>query len=194
MISLKNKHIKETCWIIGKGPSLLKLKREHIGDGPIIALYEAIVPIEIKGFPNVTYSLQKDGGLRKNHTGVVSCECDFRKCDECHGIVRPRGSILLLHEDEAKYCFEDYAPRFTFKLSEIGMRHNEFSLVCAIKIGQFMGCQKFKFVSCDAHANGDTGNVVPVMSQEYYDYIYEVQRQLLPEYLGGLDYEWITPE
>jgi len=191
--SLKDRHKGETCWIIGKGPSLFNLKREDVGDGPIIALYEAIVPIEILGFPNPLYALQKDGGMRKRVVGVVSCECDFRKCDDCHGIVRPRKATLLLHEDEARYCFPDYAPRFTFKLSEIGMPHNEFSLVCAIKIGQFMGCNQFRFVSCDAHSKGDTGNIIPVMSQAYYNHIYSVQRKILPEYLEGLDYEWITP-
>lgn len=194
MLQLKGIHKGETAYIIGKGKSLLNLKRSDIGVGIIIAIYEAIIPIEMLGFLNVTYSLQKDGGLHKNVPHSPSPDCDRRDCDYCEWVVRPRKSTLLLHEQEAKYCFEDYKPRYLFTLEEIGMDHNEFSLVCAIKIAQFMGCEKFKFVSCDAHTHGDTENCVPVMEQSYYDWIYHKQREILPEYLKGLNVEWITPK
>ena len=73
------------------------------------------------------------------------------------------------------------------------MHENQFSLACAIKIAQYMGCSKIKMVSCDAHATGDNGNVIPLFSDEYYNWIYEKQRQILPHYLKGVDYEWVTP-
>lgn len=188
-----NSHNGETCWIVGKGPSLKYLKREHIGDGPIIAIYEAVVPIELLEFPNKVYSLQKDGGLDKKYPFTVSNECDFRQCDFCKGIVKPKRATLLLHELEAKYCFEGYPDRYVFTLEEIGMPHNEFSLVCALKIGQYFGCAEFAFVSCDAHSQGDYGNIFPVMRQDYYDHIYKVQRSILPKYLEGVHYRWVTP-
>uniref|UniRef100_A0A6M3XVK7 Uncharacterized protein n=1 Tax=viral metagenome TaxID=1070528 RepID=A0A6M3XVK7_9ZZZZ len=194
MIRFKDKHKGETAWIIGKGTSLFHLSRNDIGNGPIIAIYEAIVPIEILNFPNELFSLQKDGGARKRNPLSDDPECDDRQCDFCKGMVTPKRATLLLHEKEAKYCFEDYPRRLLFTLEEIGLPNNEFSLVCALKIAQFMGCDKFRFVSCDAHANGDIGNFIPLFNKEYYGWIYGMQKDILPKYLEGLDYEWVTPK
>lgn len=191
--ALKDRHLSETAWIIGKGKSLLNLKRRDISAGIIIAIYEAIIPIEMLQFPNVAYSLQKDGGLSKRVPFSQSADCDGRECDYCDGMVRPRGSVLLLHEAEAKYCFEDYSPRYVFTLEEIGMPNNEFSLVCAVKIAKFMGCEKFKFVSFDAHTHGNYESVVPTLAQSHYNWAYKEQKKILPPYLEGLDCEWITP-
>ena len=193
LTELKNKHKGETCWIVGKGKSLLNLKRSDIGDGPVIAIYEAIVPVEMLGFPNALYCLEKDGGLNKRDPYTLSAECDDRQCDFCKGVVRPRRATLLLHELEAKYCFEDYSPRYLFSLPEIGMHENQFSLACAIKIAKFFGCPKIVFVSCDAHATGDNRSCLPVFNQDYYDWIYDLQRRILPPYLEEVDVSWVTP-
>jgi hypothetical protein len=194
MLSLKDLHKGETAWIIGKGTSLLNLKREHIGTGIIIAIYEAVIPIEHLDFPNITYSLQKDGGKMKKKVHELDYECDHRgECNYCEWVVRPRYATLLMHEDEAKWCFEDYSPRYLFTLKDIGMDENQFSLCCAIRIAQFMGCTDVKLVSFDAHVTGDNRNVVPIFDQRYYDWIYEEQRKILPKYLEGVKYEWVTP-
>jgi len=190
---LKNRHKGETVWIIGKGKSLAKLKRSDIGEGPVIAIYEAIVPVEILGFPNSLYCLQKDGGSMKRHPLTMSPECDYRKCIYCAGVVLPEKATLLQHRAEARYCFEDYSPRYLFTLREIGLKKNEFSLVCAIKIAQLMGCVKFRLVSCDAHAIGSNEHFLPLFSSDYYDWIFDLQKKILPTYLEGIDYEWVTP-
>lgn len=131
----------------------------------------------------------------KKRLHQLDAECDFQdKCDFCEWVVRPRFATLLLHELEARNCFKDYPRRHVFTLEEIGMRENQFSLVCAIKIAQYMGCDKVKILCCDAHVTGDTRNVVPLFNKEYYDHIYAAQRAILPEYLKGVDYEWITPQ
>ena len=206
MKRLKDKHQGETVWIIGKGYSLIHIKRSDIGSGPIIAIYESLVPIEVLGFPNEIYSLQKDGGLFKDSVAIfdnkpISPDCTVRQCDKCPGVVRPARAGLILHDLESKYCFEDYEPRYVFTLEEIGLPENQFSLVCAIKIGQLMGCTKFKFVSFDAHTSGDPRNAIlfhvdgkPIKTEEYFRWIYGMQVKLLPPFLEGLDYEWITPE
>jgi hypothetical protein len=198
MIKLKDAHRGETVWIIGKGMSLLQLKTDTIGPGPVIAIYEAIVPVEALNIPNPTYCLEKDGGWRKKFPGGmpdggISPECAYRECDFCEGMIRPQRATLLLHEKEAKYCFPDYAPRIVFNLEDIGMDHNEFSMVCAIKIGELMGCTKFKFVSFDAHANDDYRNVMQMFNDSHYRWTYGMQKSILPPYLEGKDYEWVTP-
>lgn len=193
MKRLKDKHLGETCWIVGKGKSLRNLKRGDIGDGPVIAIYEAIIPVEHLLFPNELYCLEKDGGQLKREPLSPNPECDIRDCDNCMGVVLPRRASVLLHDAEARYCFLDYPRRYVFTLEEIGLEKNEFSLVCAIKIAEFMGCKKLMFVSCDAHAIGDNRNCLPLFDQSYYDWIYELQRSILPKYLIGKDYEWVTP-
>lgn len=197
MIELKGKHPGETAWIVAKGPSVLNLSRNDIGDGPIIALYETIAIVEMLDLPNPLYALQKDGGKNKKHvapTTILSSECASRDCDHCEWVVRPQKATLLLHDLEAEFCFPDYSPRYLFSLAEIGLRHNAFSLVCALKIAQFMGCVKFMFVSADAQAIGDLRCCLPIYPQRYYDHDYEAQRRMFPPYLAGLDYGWVTPK
>lgn len=48
-------------YIIGRGPSLANLRREHIGEGIVIALNEAIVAVDELHLDNPTISLQNDG-------------------------------------------------------------------------------------------------------------------------------------
>jgi len=195
MRELKDRHKGETAWIIGKGLSLRFLKKSDFGEGPVIAIYEALIPIETMRLPNPLYSLQKDGGRLKKRLHQMDAECDHQtECDFCEWVVRPLTATLLLHELEARHCFKDYSPRYTFTLDEIGMQENQFSLACAIKIAQYMGCDKVRFVSCDVHATGATGNIVPLFDQSYYDWIYGEQKKILPKYLEGVDCEWVTPE
>jgi len=195
----KDKHKGETAYIIGKGKSLIHFNRSNIGDGVVIAIAESIVPIEALEIP--AYSLQKDGGWLKRYPASLDPACDSRDCDNCRGMVRPQKAILLVHDLEARYCFKDYSPRHVFTLEEIGQPHNEFSLVCAIKIAQLMGCEKFKFVSCDAHAVGDYDVYVPGLGINTTPGWHgiemrnlKMQRELIKPYLEGTDYEWITPK
>jgi hypothetical protein len=197
MKDLKGKHEGETAWIVAKGPSVLNLKKTDIGEGPVIALYETIVIVEMLGLSNPVYSLQKDGGQNKKHvapTTILSSECESRDCTHCGWVVRPQKATLLLHDLEAEFCFPDYSPRKLFTLAEIGLPYNTFSLVCALKIAQFMGCTKFMFVSADAQATGDLRCCLPIYPQEYYDHDYEAQRRMFPPYLVGLDYGFVTPK
>jgi hypothetical protein len=197
MIELKDRHSGETAWIVAKGPSVLNLTRADIGDGPIIALYETIAIVEMLDLPNPVYSLQKDGGKNKTHvapTTILSSECKSRDCEHCEWVVRPQKATLLLHDLEAEFCFPDYSPRYLFTLAEIGLPYNTFSLVCALKIAQFLGCTKFMFVSADAQAIGDLRCCLPIYPQRYYDHDYEAQRRMFPPYLVGLDYGFVTPK
>lgn len=194
LLGLKDKHKGQSCWIVGKGKSLHYLKKSDFGPGPVIAIYEAVIKVEALGLNNPVYSLQKDGGKLKRRPHEQDAECDHQdQCDYCDWVVRPLYATLLLHEKEARYCFKDYTPRYVFTLEEIGMHENQFSLVCAIKIGQYMGCDSFRIVSCDAHAMGDNGNIIPLFNQSYYDWIYAEQKRILPKYLEEVNHEWITP-
>jgi hypothetical protein len=196
MLSLKDKHKGQTAWIIGKGPSLQYLKASDIGEGPVIAINQAITAVESLELPNQVYSLQKDGGTRRRPSSFnLSPDCDHSgDCgDQCGNMIRPKGATLLLHDLESKYCFPDYPKRHVLNLQEMGLPLNIFSLVFALRAAKYMGCVRFNFVSCDAHAVGDIGTYVPKEGIIGQHSAYRDQRLMLPAHLEGLDYRFITP-
>jgi hypothetical protein len=143
--------------------------------------------------------LWKDGGVRKRPTpDNLSPDCDFSgECgDVCGDIVRPRTATLLLHDIESKYCFPDYPDRYVINLHEIGLSENVFSLIFAIRMAQFMGCNRINFVSCDAHAGAGLQTFVPghgVIEEDPVN-LYDVQVNELKHYLKDLDHSFITPK
>jgi len=196
---LKNKYKNQTVWIIGKGPSIQYLKKENIGNGPIIALNDAIKIIEKLDLSNDLYSLQKDGCEkrkgRNNPKTWFTPDCDYsgEGCyinNELLTSVKKTTS-LLLHDLESKYCFPDHPLRFVFNLKEIRLPRNEFSQIFALKIAQYMGCNKFIFVSFDAQAIGD--------NRQYFNNMelnprYPKHKPRLEKYIVGLDCTWFTPK
>lgn len=199
MDRLKGIYKGQSVWIIGKGPSLQYLGPTDIDMGPIITLNEAIMKIEEFDFPNPVYSMQKDGGkwirIRRHH-GSLKVECERApKCgNKCGHMIRPRkGGALLIHRQESLPCFPDYSPRHIFDAKEFGIPKNEFSLIMAIKIGQFMGCSRFCFVSCDVHVNGDIRTFIPGEGLILTKHLVSQQVKRLKPYLKDLDCEWITP-
>jgi hypothetical protein len=140
--------------------------------------------------------MQKGAGHNKCIPESLIPDCNNRDCDNCHGVARPSYATLLVHDKESLYCFEDYPDRLVFSLEDLGLDHNEFSLACAVRVAQLMGCTKFNFVSCDAHATGDLGTAFPEIERwddDYYKWAYGTQKELMPKYIGGLDCKWITP-
>jgi hypothetical protein len=202
MDTLRNLYTGETVWIVGKGPSLQYLRAEHIAPGPVIAINHAILQVEDINIPNPVFSMQKDGGNRKRYPSEpfdafhpVWHGCDYMlNCgDRCGDMTRPkRGATLLVHEHESAGCFADYLPRLIFSWNELGLPSNLCSLVIAVKIGQLMGCSKFRFVSCDVQVDGSVESYTPGVGMESRPgYIAQVSE--LKPYLEGLNCEWITP-
>ena len=77
---LKDRYKGMTAWIVGKGPSLQYLKKEDIGAGPVITINSAITAVESLGFENPLFSMQKDGGGKRqyaNPSDVLLPDCDY---------------------------------------------------------------------------------------------------------------------
>lgn len=200
MIDLKDLYKGQTVWIIGKGPSLQYLTKEDIGLGPVITINQAILKVEEIGLPNPVYSMQKDGGDRKQvyiPYKLNPPECNYTSScgDKCGSMRRPKqGATLLVHKHESLYCFSDYSPRYVFDWTELGLKCNRFSQVVAIKIGILMGCEKFYFVSFDAHVNGCLYSFTPDVGiagefSPFKSHVWKVKR-----HLKGINHEWITPK
>lgn len=200
MKSLKNKYEGQTISIVGSGPSIKYLKAEHIADGPVIAINRATVEVEALDIAGPVYSMQKDGnqqGKRKRPGDVfrnehINSDCKYQNncTGQCGLMTRPTRATLLVHKHESLHCFSDYLPRLVFDWKELGLPCIECSTIIAIQIGKRMGCTKFRFVCCDAHATGDLydrarGKIEP----GYYEQRIHMKINFLPE----LDYEFVTP-
>jgi len=134
--------------------------------------------------------MQKDGGLWR-----PSRDCKYvgRCGDTCGEMIRPKEAALLLHEDESKYCLPDYPDRHVIDLQGLGLSENVFSLIFIIKIAQYMGCNQFFFVACDAHATGSLDTYVPGKGLDDCENQYAGQREKLKPFIKDLDCKWITP-
>lgn len=198
MNRLKDKHKGQTAWIIGKGASLQYLKKEDIGEGPVITINQAIVAVEKLDLPNVVYSMQKNGGNKRVYSADNLCpDCKHSgSCgDVCGSMVRPKSAPLLLHEHESKYCFPDYAKRHIFDWQNLGLPGNRCSMVLAVTIAKnVMGCSRFCFVSFDAHANGDNNSYIPGTGIIKKGSEYNIQIDEIKPFIEGLDCQWITPK
>lgn len=144
---LRDKHKDQTAWIVGKGPSLESIAREAFGPGPVIALNQAIVAIEVLDLQNVVYSMQK-GFNGCNHAGVV---------DICPSlVVKPERAPLVLHEMEGRDCFAEYEPRYLYNSErDYGLPWFAFSAKVAAAFAMHMGCTELVYIAMDAMTNGD---------------------------------------
>ena len=142
---LKDRHKGEIGYIVGKGPSILKLKGSDFGPGPIITINHAIHYVEELNLPNPVYSMQKDG-CDINERGTNRCEHDCKT--RPHGSTGmggyPKKAALLLCHPESWFCYPDHPQRYLFNAIAVP------SLPCAASIIQRMGVKEVKFLCCDA--------------------------------------------
>jgi len=169
---LKDRYTGQTCSIVGKGPSLMYIKAEHIKPGPVIALNEAIVYIQKMDLPNDIYSMQKDLGT-----------------------IEPLESIwLILQSPYSDKHFPNHPKRLIIETSEIGMLVTEMSIRMVIKLAKIMGCSKINLISCDSLTNGDLRTIgenggVTDECGSLYDYV----RPLVIKDLKDIAHEFIQP-
>ncbi len=85
---LKRKHAGTCAYIIGKGPSLMHLRAQDIGPGPVIVLNEAVAIVQQLGLPNPVYSMQKDGCMTEDPFTIP------RPCGTCAPLGWQRAPVI----------------------------------------------------------------------------------------------------
>jgi hypothetical protein len=176
-------HQNETCWIIGKGPSLEKLTKRHIGKGPVIAINESVVKVVSLNLKNLIYFMHKD--------------FDLEPCI----IENPDKVILLTHAQETPDKMPEYKKRHVFNNKDYGLHKEEFSSLVAGAIANQMGCRKVIYVSHDGCVNKDTRTCLykPDGSYEIETQIisgnYLAHRQRIDTFLNKINMpvEWLIP-
>lgn len=185
MITLENIHKNRTAYIIGKGKSLSRLKLSDIGEGFIITINQAIQKVEELGFPNYTYSLQKDGSSPELRD---DCYCRKNGLTTCpYEMVRPKRAILMNHLEESPCCMEDYAPRILFNNEDFGLEWMMPSSLSALKIAKYFGANKIVMIAFDSITEGNYENI----STEKVDAGYKTQHEGIFEELKDIEHEFV---
>ncbi len=160
----------QTAWVIGSGPSLLRLSIGDIGVGPVLAINTAIRRVETLGLSNPVYSLQKDAR--------------FAAC---------RAPVLAHQHESAKLDgFGDYV----FDNLAFGLAWNMPSVCSALGIAHLWGCRTVVYMCCDAAVNADLRRCVGeeiVEAGKPHDYL--AHRGLVERFASeiGFAVEWRLP-
>lgn len=197
--ALRDAYAGQTCYVVGKGPSLLHLTAEHFGQpGPIITLNQAIRKVQALGLSNPIMSMQKDGAY------PFVCGAPCPNCPDVGiNMVRPAdGALLLVSKANSEHCFADYRPRYTFDTEvDFGLRSTMPSGAVAVCLAELLGCTALVFVAMDACTTGDCHTVMDGLSVlgEYWDgpssYQDTAERiRTLLAVSSIRDVRWITPQ
>jgi hypothetical protein len=165
---LRDVHTGETAYVIGRGRSLLDLRAEMIGPGPVIALNLALVHVRALNLPNPIYSMQKDGcvalALESGPRFIFLGDqrpCSGPPCVDGSPLAEPMAPETLLVSQAGSWgCFPDYAPRYIFGCeSDFGIPWYTMSAPVAVRIAALMGCTLVVMIGHDAFVSGDTHRV-----------------------------------
>ena len=171
----------QPCSIVGKGPSLALLRREHLVPGPVITLNQAVLRVERLQPPGPVFSMQKDGCGSMVPGHVCAKE-----------VVRPAAATLLVHLHESPHCLEDYRPRITFDATaELGLPWREFSANCAIALARLLGCPAVRLIAFDACTCGDLRSIDSTHPEPLPAYVDQCAR--MAPLLVEAD-EWLQPD
>jgi hypothetical protein len=178
--ALRGRHPGETGHLVGKGPSLLHLRAEEFGPGPIVALNDAILIVEAFGLSNALYSLQKDG--TPEH------------------MVRPAKEVaLILQREYGADWFPEHPRRILVDpVEDMGFGfQSEMSIRMGIWLLKHMHCREIAFVCCDNLVNGSEQRVSVRRGRIDGDYYngrdYTAVRPLVLADVEDVPHRFITP-
>jgi hypothetical protein len=127
----------QTCWVVGRGPSLGRLRAKHFGQGPVIAINQAIEMVEELGIDNPVYSMQKDVFFFK-----------------------PKRAPILAHTWESYKISQAQLDRlnaYVFdNVVDFSIPWNMPSVTSCMGLAKRMGCVMVIYLCCDAATDGIT--------------------------------------
>lgn len=133
---LDNLYIGETLWVIGRGPSLERLTALDIGQGPVIAINQAISKVEDLNLENPLYSMQKD-----------------------RFFLHPQHAVVLAHARESALNHREEIERagaYVFDCpDDFGYPWDIPSVVVCIGLALRWACAQVVYLCCDAVTDKD---------------------------------------
>ena len=127
----------DTCYIVGKGPSLDKLAKEHFKNtqAPVFCINESIHAIEALELKNPVIAIQQDTGLRDG--------------------AMPKKSKIAVSRD-ARFWYAQYPETYVYQPEHYKLASNSLTVLCAINIAKSFGVKNFKMLAFDACTDGET--------------------------------------
>jgi hypothetical protein len=152
--SLRGTHEGETATIVGMGPSILALRADDFGPGPVIALNHAILTVRKLGLTNPIYTMQKDGCVP--HSVHLRRPIPVCRCPSPRTVAPLEPEVLLLSFYESAHCSPRYPRRHVFDVErDFGMRWRTMSAPVAVRIAAAMGCVGVRMLGFDAFRRAD---------------------------------------
>ena len=149
VIALRDKFPGETCWIVGKGPSLRHLRADHFGAGPVITINESILIVQEFGLSNPIYSMQKDGC----NLAVLGNRC-AGECEMKRRMVYPHEDVtaILQYPEYSENCMPKHELKlYVDPIEDLGFQSTaEMSIRMCVAIAKIMGCGEVVFMCCDS--------------------------------------------
>ena len=170
---LRNRHPGQTCYIIGKGPSLVNLRAHHFGPGPVLVINESIRYVQTLGLPNQIYSMQKDGCMTEDPHNIP------RPCGSCHlndppwqrkPVTNPYPGIAVLFSQHlSSWCLHGRPNRYVFTDAELGYEGYPMTMSTleAIPLARHFGCAHVVMMCFDSVTHGDLETVACVDDHHY---------------------------
>ena len=167
---LQNIHKGNTAYIVGKGASLARLSRMHVGKGVVLAINQAVIAIEALGLPNQTYSIQKDG-------------LEMVEVFSTTALILQRGRSDGFYTEHPRRIIIDTDPSI-------------MSIITCIDLGEWLGCNRFVFLCCDSLTHDDyntydvfTGKIARTRGSGNY----EKNKADILERVQKCRFEFVTP-
>jgi Nucleotide-diphospho-sugar transferase len=165
------------CYIVGKGPSLDKIKEKDFPDprAPVIALNEAVLVIEQLDIPNPIFGLQQDARLK----------------DTCY----PEHAELLVSQKAIQF-YDGKERVYAFSSLTYGLSINSLSVLAAMEIAKSFKTLGFYFVCFDAATSGklEYAKSVPYSPAEVGDpKRFKGHKARMMHAARGLTVGWVTP-
>lgn len=176
--NLKQVFENKTVYIVGKGPSLDYLTKEHFKDDSsiIIALNEAIHKVETLGLKNPTFMLQQDMALRNT--------CKPKKAS----------IFISMH---AQHWYSDFKNKYIYNPRKMNLTGSQLAAICAIEISKRLGAKDFQMVSFDACVTKETAYAKCIGHDSTAGgdpKRFLKHRKFLDRRLAGYIVKWITPK
>ena len=176
---LKDLYLGQTCYVVGKGPSMRFLDASHFPDaGCLITINEAILVVQVLGLSQDIYSMQKDG-----YSQIM---------------VEPAPDVtLILQTQFSAAWFIDHPKRLLVDpVVDLGLRVPEMSIRMAIALGKMVGCSKLVLLCCDSLLKDEfrtwdpQTHTLPATSDPFYKGV----KPLVLEDLESINHQIVTPE
>jgi len=170
----KNKHLGQTAYIVGRGPSILSLGATDIGNGFVIAINQAIAQIDKLNISNTVYSMYSYG-----------CEIypkeEKQKIHKCEReISLPVNAPILIDDTpgEGNNCLLDYPKRYSYLAqADLGISNILASGATSIFIAKYLGATEIKMLCFDAYTDMDLRAINPDNTLQKTDAAYIGQRR-----------------